>query len=1552
MGCRELNRFEVIDLQKLQRMFMALMLVCMLLFSGTAYVEDGNLIKNGSFEQLDSDGLPSEWYTDAYVNRVGVSAYSVTDEARTGNVAAVVQNFDSNDARFAQRVKVEPNTMYRLSGYIKASEIPDAGRGANLSIDGVYVFSDSVFDSAGEWRYVELYGETDDAQKEVTVFVRLGGYSGESMGTAAFDDIRLEKVEELPDGLWANAWYSVPQTNVIQPIAEEEEVVPDAAWPWLLAIACGYTVAAGFVLRHLQLNRQEEALRETARQRGCSVPAMPVFAIVGMVIAALLRMAIALNIEGYQVDVNCFTAWGNTMASVGPSLFYQSNWCDYTPAYVYIMGLNGALARVLSPLFTTAFVHKIIPMACDLVGAWLVWRLAFEKGYTRKQAGLLALVIAFNPATMLNSAAWCQIDSVLCMGLMLVAYFAMKEKWAVVLPLYVLCALIKPQALMLGFLGLAAIIMAIVRACAEKNNGPDGRKRFEHVTRSMLIGLCISVVVALAVVLPFSINQSSPTWLFELYGDTLASYPYATVNTANLFYLVDANWEAIVFDASTMVIALMTFLCLGWAVYTFLRRKERKLSWFVPAVTFLAMLAVILIALSGLSLLGAEDATADFALLSGEGLNGGVILSRGAWAVEYDQVNAEWVRVFAPDQPGAWYATVPTWLMLALATLSVAALMLLFILRKKHAWHIEWNLCEPVISLFFTQIFGMMLIFDASWTQFGIFSMALAFFLVLPMFIRSGKYENLPLCGAVIFLLLYVFGIKMHERYLFPALFLFGMAYAIKRDRRTLFLLIGTSAVLFVGEGIVLDNSIRLGSSMGHLNNDTVALAKVLSVLNVAFAVFSVWLTHRICVDTVPEKLDDTLGTPFFPAREYVYHPATPLNVPSNAKVAYGRKDALLVGVITAIYAIVTLTTLGSTKAPQNPWKSTSYEEAVYIDLGKQYDEFTMLYFAQVSYSNFSVSVCETGNDADWSAAYTAQMAQGECFRWKYLTESYLTTRSNADGSTYQERSFYATPQKLSGQYVRITADQIGLILNEVIFRDAEGNTIPATVMGAKNANSASPLYSAPENLLDEQDTLEGEPGWWNSTYFDEIYHARTAFEHLNGEAPYETSHPPLGKVIMSWFVGLFGMTPFGWRFAGALCGILMLPAMYLLVKQLTKRTDMAFVGMMLMALDCMHFTQTRIATIDSFPVLFIILSWWFMLRFMQRDIVLDDIRALLPDLALSGFFMGCGFASKWIGAYSGIGLALMYFWTCIRHLRLGYVARQMKGASAQERAMLEKRAKGSLRRVIILCLWCLLFFIVIPLAIYLLSYVPYYAYREFDGLGDYIQTVWNANFGKYNSMLSYHGTPGLGMDHPFYSPWYEWPLMSRPMYYAMDAFTPEGYSYAIFCFGNPWIWLVGLAGIGYAIYRFVMNHRYRIAGQEGTFQLRSDTWDIAPAFVLVGLLAQFLPWVLVPRGTYIYHYFASIPFLILGTVLLLDRITRNAPRKRRLIWLVYLALCLVWFILLFPYASGMLTPEWWLNFIRDYPYISLIPDYWQNQLLVNLNDFLEAIPVFPHVYH
>lgn len=1370
-------------MQFLKRLLLLLTLLLLCLPFAAA---EENLLYNASFEEINSQGMPVGWYTDAYVQEEGFTLWSVEADAQSGSQSAVVHNLGMNDARFAQVVAVEPETMYCLSGWIKADGISEVGRGANLSIYDVYSFSTSVYDTAGEWQYVELYGETGEDQEELIVYARVGGYSGESEGRAQFDNLQLRQVDALPASVEAaDLWFRLPSFEQYDRGEQAAEVAGEASpfWPWLLVISAIYVLAAFQMLRWMQVDRHE--LQPESRQT-------PLFLLVGLLAAYLVRIFVALNVYGYQVDVSCFVAWGHTMAEVGPSMFYQTtSFCDYSPGYLYVMGLNSMLSNTLLGVLDASVVHKLIPIFCDVVMAWMLYRFALECRFGRNQAGMLGLIFAFMPPMILNSAGWCQIDSVLCLGLMLVAWLAIRRNWTVCLPVYVLCVLIKPQALMLGFLGLLAIILDVVQA--DRASGERRNKLLQ-----LLWGTGFSLLLTLVIVLPFSLYQESGTWLFDLYKETLGSYPYVTVNAANFFYLLGANWFDIQLTCGVLPPLLFALLSAAWAGYLFLHQRQRRAG-----------------------------------------------------------------------------------------------------------------LAEAVMMLGFAAFYAAMAWMNVTWSTLGVVSMTMAFAVVLPMYARSGKLHHLPLCGGTLFLLLFVLGVKMHERYLFPALILLAMAYALHRDRRTFLLLVGTACTLFINEGIVLDNSIRLGSSMGHLNNDTLWLNNLVSAVNLTLALFSVPVCHSICVEAYPERLSET-ARPLLPVRRYEAPPCTVRHYRPDASLPWKRLDWILMLSVTIVYAIVTLTTLGSTKAPQNPWKSTTAEERVIIDLGEHYDDFRMLYFTQVSYQNFTLNTSE--DQQNWSEDYPVHTDEGNCFRWRYLTSFWY----DANGNVIQ-----GSPTSLSGRYVCITADQIGLKLNEVIFRDAQGQRIDARVIASYGANELSPNYTDPAALLDEQDTLEGEPSWYNSTYFDEIYHARTAFEHANGTAPYETSHPPLGKVIMSWFVQLFGMTPFGWRFAGAMAGVLMLPAMYLLGKQLTKRTSLAFAAMTMMALDCMHFTQTRIATIDSYPVLFIIVSFFFMLRFMQREIVLEPIKKLLPDLALSGLFMGLAVSSKWIGAYAGIGLAVLYFWMCIRHIRFSRLAaEELKHAedlSEEERLILEKRRDGAWKRIICLCLWCLLFFVAIPLTIYLLSYVPHFAYAYKENLSDFLRLVYNANFAEVYGMLDYHSQPGLGMDHPFYSPWYEWPLNQRPMYYASPSFVPEGWSYAIFCFGNPAVWTAGLFGIAFTAAMWFKRHRYRIGDSERLLHLNGSSWNVAPAFVLIGLMAQFLPWVLVPRGTYIYHYFASIPFLILGVILLLQWLFQRDKAAGRGVMAALLVLCLVLFIAYFPYASGVLTPTWWLDFMKQF---------------------------------
>ena len=102
----------------------------------------------------------------------------------------------------------------------------------------------------------------------------------------------------------------------------------------------------------------------------------------------------------------------------------------------------------------------------------------------------------------------------------------------------------------------------------------------------------------------------------------------------------------------------------------------------------------------------------------------------------------------------------------------------------------------------------------------------------------------------------------------------------------------------------------------------------------------------------------------------------------------------------------------------------------------------------------------------------------------------------------------------------------------------------------------------------------------------------RTAREKIRGIEPYEISHPPLGKLIMGVGIRLFGMTPFGWRFMGTLFGVGMLPLLYVFLKNLFGRTSIATCGTVLLAADFMHLTQTRLATIDTYAFLFILLMY------------------------------------------------------------------------------------------------------------------------------------------------------------------------------------------------------------------------------------------------------------------------------------------------------------------------------------------------------------------------
>ncbi|MBQ9299767.1 MAG: phospholipid carrier-dependent glycosyltransferase, partial [Clostridia bacterium] len=721
---------------------------------------------------------------------------------------------------------------------------------------------------------------------------------------------------------------------------------------------------------------------------------------------------------------------------------------------------------------------------------------------------------------------------------------------------------------------------------------------------------------------------------------------------------------------------------------------------------------------------------------------------------------------------------------------------------------------------------------------------------------------------------------------------------------------------VFLNVGLVLDRGIRIGGVEGHLSapmfgivSDSAALEYIVSACSCLTACFAGLTAVSVCAEGERVTICETPETSDEGETENKNKPA--LQELLHPRPIAGMKgiDWLLMLGVTAVYAVAAFTNLGAVKSPQTWWRSESPQDSVVLDLGESH-AVNMLYLGGIHRQDqeFIVRVSEDGES--WSEPYWAEITEGDCFKWKYLTEA-----SYYDG----QHTYGNEPEMLFGRYVRIEAQLIGTTIYEVILRDPETQAVyPVTLVSGDGAN-----------LIDEQDAFFGEPGWYNSTYFDEIYHARTGYEHylaMQGDytyMPYETSHPPLGKVLIALSISVFGMTPFGWRFAGALAGVLMLPGMYLLGKLLTKRRLMAFAAMFLMAVDFMHFTQTRIATIDSFVVLFILWSYVFMVYYLRMDYWDKKLWRTLVPLFLSGLCMGLAVASKWTGCYAGVGLALLFFWSLYRRFTQSLEARDMPATGRAAAA-----AGEIYRRPIITLLCCLVFFVAVPLGIYYISYIPYFL--PYTPSGVTVKRVIQAAVGDYfesgfmGGMLGYHSTPGLGMDHPFYSPWYEWPIIKKPMWYYSSAYRTAGTAQTIVAFGNPLVWWGGLAAMLAVILVWLLRHASRHEG----ITLHTGQNDMRPAILLISFAAQFVPWVLVPRGTYIYHYFPSVPFIILAISLCLDLLadawaepvagregfTLRLKRVPGILTVACMLVALALFAAFFPYISGITASTEWLR--------------------------------------
>ena len=522
------------------------------------------------------------------------------------------------------------------------------------------------------------------------------------------------------------------------------------------------------------------------------------------------------------------------------------------------------------------------------------------------------------------------------------------------------------------------------------------------------------------------------------------------------------------------------------------------------------------------------------------------------------------------------------------------------------------------------------------------------------------------------------------------------------------------------------------------------------------------------------------------------------------------KKDYIYITIITIVYSIVSFINLGSFTNPQTFWVAEKNKESVVFELPDNQSLSKIRYYTGNKTDKCRISFSED----NINYFYSSELETKSVYRWYDLKIT----------------------QKF--KYIKITEEKRGTYLGEIAFYDENDNLI---------------------NVVPE------EISYLNSSYFDEVYFPRTAYEHLHNLDPYEWTHPPLGKLIIAIPIALFGMTPFAYRVLGNIAGILMLPSIYILAKMLFKKSKYGVLAALIMALDGMHFVQTRIGTTDSFLVLFIILEYLFMYKYILNEGL--RLRKRLVPLFLSGLFMGMSISIKWSGVFSAIGLAIIFFANFIIEI--------------------VKKKKWTKENTIII-LSCIVFFIIIPVLIYLLSYIPFYLLEnpKFTDVQGFL------NWQK--KMFNYHND--LKATHSYSSEWYTWPITQKSVLYWTSK-TNNGNLSRIALLGNPIIFWFSIPCMLFTLIMAIYKRKF-------------NYW-----FLIIAILSSILPYLRIRRIMFLYHYFPILPFAMLLIVAFLSWLCDK--KKTNIPIYGFLLVTFIVFVLFFPVYSGLPSSSDYLNKLK-----------------------------------
>ena len=376
------------------------------------------------------------------------------------------------------------------------------------------------------------------------------------------------------------------------------------------------------------------------------------------------------------------------------------------------------------------------------------------------------------------------------------------------------------------------------------------------------------------------------------------------------------------------------------------------------------------------------------------------------------------------------------------------------------------------------------------------------------------------------------------------------------------------------------------------------------------------------------------------------------------------------------------------------------------------------------------------------------------------------------------------------------------------------------------------------------------------SLVFDETYYAKDACWYVNSapnlcgiDIESTLVHPPLSKWLIALGVRIFGYDSFGWRISAAVAGIITVALLYLLARKLLRSTVGAALTSGLLAIDLLHFVESRIAMLDIFVPMFGVATVLFLVY--DRDALLVEREPLRGPIRLverpwriaAGIAAGCAVASKWSGGFF-IVLAIV--------LTVVWEVRRRQETEEQHAFVRTFRREGAS---------ILLWLIVVPVLVYSFTYLGRLPGPDDlcpDRKGPWVTRLVQ----QQQCMLDFH--KDLTSNHSYQSPAWSWLALKRPVSYYFET-DPNGDYKEIFATGSPFVWWTSVLAL------------LVVAARWGW---KRDPWG-PEGVILAGFAFTYGPWLLSglisDRGAvFLFYLLPTVPFMCLALGYIASKLGRS----------------------------------------------------------------------------